>query len=464
VERIEQTLTGTRRGRLSVVVSHSGKQHAYQHALALQKIGLLNRFVTSSYYAPSRWPDRLLSRVQSVDRYLRRRHLEGLGKRVVRQPLFELPEVLCRATVGNGRLAGNLMLQRDARFDHWVARTAMDSADSANTFWGFQGSCCESLSAARDRRMTPVLELATGHAPAAERILGHERERHPEWADSFSNMAFPEWYAQRLDEEVLRADYCVAASNFTRRTLTDAGVPDGGILTLPLGADLSTFRFAPRPTEGPFRILFVGGVGQRKGIKYLLDAYARIRSRSTRLVVVGPLIGSGRAFRTHAREVEYVGRADRDAVVKHMHRSHVLVLPSLFEGFGLVLVEAMATGLPVIGSTHSAAPDIVREGTDGYVLRPDDVDGLADRLTRLIEDRRMAAEMGAAAAERAAEFGWNRHVDRLRDVCAVIGKRREQDRRERPARPTDGVAKRQIGTGQGWSKSRSSLRYLQNSR
>ncbi len=164
----------------------------------------------------------------------------------------------------------------------------------------------------------------------------------------------------------------------------------------------------------------MGGVGQRKGIKYLLDAWHRIRTPSLRLVVVGPMVGSGRAFRDHARGVDYVGRVDTKDVLAHMYRSHVLVLPSLFEGFGLVLIEAMATGLPVIGSTHSAAPDLVRAGRDGFVLAPDDVDGLADRLTRLAEDRSRAAAMGVEAAQRARQFGWDQHTERLMRITQII--------------------------------------------
>ena len=417
----------------SVLVSHSGKQHAYRHALALQRLGCLDRFITSSYYLPDRWPDRLLARSPGLDRVLRRRHLDGLADRVVRQPLFELPEVVCRTVVGNGRRTAGLVLQRDVLFDRWVASTALQRRTSANVFWGFQGSCRDSLAAARACGLITVLELATGHAPAAERILRRERLRHPEWADSLSNAGFPRWYGQRLEAEPHEADYCIAASRFTRDTLRQSGVPDRRILQLPLGSDLTCFRPRPRSTRGPFQILFVGGVGQRKGIKYLLDAWNRIRTPNLRLVVVGPMVGSGRAFRDQARGVDYVGRVDTQDVLAHMYRSHVLVLPSLFEGFGLVLIEAMATGLPVIGSTHSAAPDLVRSGRDGFVLAPDDVDGLADRLTRLAEDRGRTAAMGVEAARRARHFGWDQHTERLMRITRIIVGRKDS---------TDGASER----------------------
>ncbi len=401
------------------IVAHSGKQHAYRHALALQNRGLLERFITSTYYRPDCAPDAWLSRWTGLDGVLRRRHLDGLAASVRRRPLFELPEVACRAILGNGRLARHLTHVRDAWFDRWVARRQLRGT-TATGYWGFQGSCAESLEAARARGLLAVAEFATGHVVAAERILAAERERHPEWADSLSNAGFPVWYRRRMEAEPHRADVCVVASTFTRSTLEDAGVPSDRIRLLPLGADVGRIEATSRPKRGPFRILFVGSVGQRKGIKYLLDAYERIRSANTRLVVAGPTVGSGRAFSEYRSCVEYLGRIDQGRVFAEMARSHVLVLPSLFEGFGLVLVEAMAAGLPVIGSTHSAAPDIVEDGKSGFVLAPDDVEALCDRLTRLAERPALAEEMGRQAARRARAFSWERHEERLAELCETL--------------------------------------------
>lgn len=404
---------------MKFLLSHAGKQHAYRHALALQRAARLDRFVTSSYYRPDRAPDAWLARWARLDRVLRRRHLDGLDDAVRRCPWFELPEVACRAVVGNGRCARHLTYHRDAAFDRWVAHSQIE-ATRADGFWGFQGSCARSLVAARARGMLAVAEFATAHVTAARRILDAERRRHPEWADSISHLDFPAWYERQLEVEPHRADVCVVASTFARRSLEEVGVASERIRTLPLGADLARIEFTPRPADGPFRILFVGSVGQRKGIQYLLDAYERMRSASTELVVVGPMVGSGRAFGRRRTHAEYLGRLDEADVYRQMARSHVLVLPSLFEGFGLVIVEAMAAGLPVIASTHSAAPDIIRDGIDGFVLAPDDVDGLADRLARLAGRRGDVEAMGREAADRARSFGWDRHAERVAALCCEL--------------------------------------------
>jgi glycosyltransferase involved in cell wall biosynthesis len=405
----------------SVVVGHSGKQHAYRLALALQRAGALRAFLTSAYYKPAAFPDRLLARSRRLDAYLRRRHLAGLDPaRVVRRWALEAPEIVARALLRKTLIPTKLVNWRDAAFDRWAARKWAHKGD---VYWGFQGSCLFSLRAARRAGKVAVAEFATAHVTRAVRLLSREAELHPEWADSISNLYFPDWYRERLEQEPHAADYCLAASEFTRQSLLEVGVPVERVKLLPLGADLTDFTPAERPTTGPFRILFVGGVGQRKGVKYLLEAYKQMRTAGTELVLAGPMAGSGRALEAYRELYTYLGRLDQKDVIRQMHRSHVLVLPSVFEGFGLVIPEAMATGMPVIASTHTAGPEIVRPGEDGFVLAPDDVTGLAAHLAWLAGHRTEAAVMGRAAAERAHEYSWGAHAERTRALLHELSPR-----------------------------------------
>jgi len=405
-------------GMPSVVVAHSGKQHAYRHAAAVQETGALARFITSGYYKSDTFPDRLLSWSSWLDARMSRRTFSGLpSAKVIRRWSFELPELLARSIFGNGNLAARLMMRRDARFDHWVARRWANTGD---IYWGFEGSWLERLGAARKGGSLAVAEFATAHVTSAIEILSKEAEKHPEWAETISNYHFPDWYRQRLEQEPGEADYCVVASAFSRQSLERVGIDKGKIKLLPLGVDVKDFAFKPRTTNEPFRILFVGGIGQRKGIKYLLEAYQRIRNPGTELVLVGPMGKSAKPLARYNAIFKYLGRLDQRDVVKEMYKAHVLVLPSVFEGFGLVIPEAMATGMPVIASTHSVGPEIIRDGRDGFILAPDDVDGLAKKLEWLAGHRDDACRMGREASERAQEITWEAHAARLREILLEI--------------------------------------------
>jgi alpha-maltose-1-phosphate synthase len=418
-------LKTTTENRLRIRVAHSGKQHAYRHALSVERCGALDLFITSGYFKAGQFPDRLADRMPRIDRALRRRYQKGLPvAKVVRRWRYELPELLARRAFGAGRIADSCVFRRDAVFDRWVARKWVRQCDG---YWGFQGSCLESLRAARRRGIVAIAEFATAHVTRAIELLSRESQRHPEWASTISNFSFPNWYRERLEQEPLAADYCIAASQFTRNSLLEAGVDAERILLLPLGTDLEQFRFVRRSADGPFRILFVGGIGQRKGVKYLLQAFELMRGRDVELTLAGPLPADTRPLDAYRSSVRLTGRLDQAEIVREMHRAHVLVLPSVFEGFGLVLAEAMSTGMPVIASTHSAGPDLIREGCDGFVLEPDDVEGLTQRLETLRADRSRAVEMGVSAAERAREFSWDVHTERVRDILGLVASRRQSE-------------------------------------
>jgi glycosyltransferase involved in cell wall biosynthesis len=402
----------------AVVVAHSGRQHAYRHAAAVEKAGALKTFVTSGYYKPDVFPDRLFTRSSWIDSRLRRRTLESVpSAKVIRRWRFEVPELLARAIVGNGDLASRLMMRRDANFDRWVARRWAATGD---IYWGFQGSCLESLRSAKNAGVLAVAEFATAHVTSAIEILSKEAERHPEWAGTISNFRFPDWYRERLEQEPGAADHCIVASEFSRRSLEHVGIDKSKIKLLPLGVDVDDFAFVPRTPVGPFRILFVGGIGQRKGIKYLLEAYGRIRTPSTELVLVGPMGASAEPLSKYRGLFDYRGRLDQAEVVREMHRAHVLVLPSVFEGFGLVIPEAMASGMPVIASTHSIGPEIIREGRDGFVLAPDDVEGLASKLDWLASHRDDVCRMGHEASERSKTVSWRAHAECLQRILESL--------------------------------------------
>lgn len=396
---------------MEVTVSHSGKQHAYRHANSLQQLGCLNRFVTSTYYKPNCWPDRLARLVPRIDHALRKRFLQNLDSRLVSRNLtLELPELWYRNVLKNRIKAEEAMFRRDTKFDKWVARKFVGKSD---LLWGFQGSCFESLKVAKAVGQLAVCEFATAHVTAAIRILSEESQKHPEWAGTISNFRFPDWYQQRLEQEAESADICIAASSFTKNSLTEVGVKEDAIRILPLGSDVDQFQFHARKADGPLKVLFVGGIGQRKGIKYLLQAMQKLSSPNVKLQLLGPLPADETPLKEWSSQFEYLGLTNQDGVARYMQQADILVLPSVFEGFGLVIVEAMATGMPVITSTHSCGPEVIREGVDGFVLEPDDIDGLAHKIAWCAEHRNELVTMGREAHERAQQFSWKAHQDRL---------------------------------------------------
>lgn len=385
--------------RALVTVSHSGRQHSYRVARALQAASLLDAFFTSTYYDPRRWPDALARAVPPLDRFLRKRSLEGLdGARVIRHPSAELPEMAARLVGAHAPTVDALVARRDVRFDEWVARQLPSRPSRA--FWGFQGSCAASLEAARDAGKTAIVEMASIPSQVIRELMTREGAEAPRGGSR---------YQGRADSEPGRADWCVAASTFCADALGSIGVRRDRIRVIPLGVDVRKFAHGNRTASPTLRVLFVGKLGRHKGLRYLLEAMKRLDSSRVSLTLAGPSVGD-EAFLDYGA-ARAIGSVSDIAQLYHEH--DVLVLPSLYEGFGLVIVEAMAAGMPVVATSNTCAPDVMTDGREGFIVPAFDADVIAERLDRLAGDARKVRDMGAAAATRALDFSWQRHGERV---------------------------------------------------
>jgi alpha-maltose-1-phosphate synthase len=206
--------------------------------------------------------------------------------------------------------------------------------------------------------------------------------------------------------------------------LRDFGLPPDRVHTVYAGPNLDPAAIPDRPAaEGkPPTILFVGVRFERKGGDLLLAAFRRVREAipDARLIIVGP-----RSLAVTDPGVDYRGFLSKDvptewqALVEAYSAADVFCLPTRFEPFGIVFVEAMFFGLPCIGPDAWAVPEIIDDGVTGLLTPPDDVDALADRLLRLLRDPARAREMGQAGRLRAGRlFTWQAVAGRIGEVVA----------------------------------------------
>lgn len=185
------------------------------------------------------------------------------------------------------------------------------------------------------------------------------------------------------------------------------------------GFDVSDFAdLPPRKATAP-TVLFVGGLEPRKGLEFLLHALEDIvvRVPDVRLIAVGKTGFRGTdewgwfltlADRIGVRErIDFHESVSQETLLQFYADCDVLVMPSRTEGWGLALMEAMACGKPVVASRAGGIPELVRDGVDGILVRPGDVRGIAEAVTRLLTDSGLRKALGAAGRERVKEFSWD---------------------------------------------------------
>ena len=397
-----------------VILSHSGKQHSYYVAKALYELGHLETFYTSSYISNFG----LQRLIQTLNlSFLSRRYLNGLGGKYVRASWqYEIKELIYRKLKGNTQAVNELVFERDINFDKDLSKKLPGL--SFDTFWGFQGSCHDSLHTSNKLGLESICEMTIAHVPFAKRILQEESLLHPEWADSIDFLSFPTVYEKRLIEEPQIAGRVIAISSFLKKTLVEEGVAADKVTVIPLGFDASSVEF-PEETEPinnrPLRLLYVGRITQRKGMKYLLEAIRSFDKKDVELHIIGNIYGSGTAFKTYTNLYTYTKGISQQELFKVYKQYDALVFPSVLEGFGLVTVEAMGAGLPVITTPHTNATEVIKEGINGFVVPIRDTKAIVEAIARLRNmDNASFQQMRHEARKTALQYTWDEHREKVR--------------------------------------------------
>jgi starch synthase len=396
----------------------TGNANVRHAALALFRAGLLGEFWTClNLRAPAPVESLLPPRVAGSLR--RRAYPAELAPAIRTRPFHEVMRHLA-PRLGLTRLArheaGPFSVDAVYRaLDRAVARRLRSG--KFRGVYAYEDGARLAFAEARKRGLRTLYDLPIGHWRAARTLLLDEAEREPEWASTLVGNRDSPAKTERKDAELAQADVVFVASTYTRRTLADAADFKGTVLVVPYGApDLlpAAADSAPSPPASEkLRVLFVGSLGQRKGLSYLFAACRQLRSAVTLTVIGRKPDAPCPALDRELANVRWIPTATHQGILAEMAAHDVFVFPSLFEGFGLVLLEALAMGLPVITTAHTAGPDIIHEGVEGFIVPIRDSAAIAARLELLHRDRPRLAEMSRRARQRAREYSWDNYEQTL---------------------------------------------------
>ena len=195
---------------------------------------------------------------------------------------------------------------------------------------------------------------------------------------------------------------------------------------IPNGIDYKHFsaNVAPLPQyqDGKLNILFVGRLEKRKGLRYLLEAYSKLKWEmpNTRLIVVGPGNPDKESYRilsSHGlRDVEFAGRVSYDELPRYYATADIFCSPATGgESFGIVLLEAMSAGKPVVASDIEGFRGVMTDGEQGLLVTKKDTGGLANALGRLARDPELRSKLGGQGSRSAEDYRWEVVASRVEE-------------------------------------------------
>jgi starch synthase len=398
--------------RPSIIVAHPGTQHSYQTALALQEAKLLHSYLTGLYYKPESLLCQVLSTIKPLRQRLLDRCQDGLASdRVYLHPFGELSYlVLTRMSPFAGH-ANQILRWRNQRFDKLVARSVRTHRPGAVLC--YDTCALHAFTAAAEVGSLRILDQSIGHWRTLAELMYEESQLHPDFADSLPDH-LPEWFLAQCSTEAVVADVIMVGSQYAKDTLVRHGVEPSNIAVVPYGADIERFRPARRAKQTRFRLLFVGQLSQRKGIKYLLEAVKGLSLPKLELVLVGGVVGSGSGLIPYREHFIHVPHVPRYAVHNYFQLADLLVYPSLHEGSALAIYEALASGLPVITTANSGS--VIRDGVEGFIVPIRDVQALKEKILLLYEQPELCQVMAQNARKLAEQFSWAAYRRKVGDL------------------------------------------------
>jgi glycosyltransferase involved in cell wall biosynthesis len=293
----------------------------------------------------------------------------------------------------------------------WIASRHL-ATGRYDLFHSWSGDCLRSLQIAKQRRIPSIVEIPTWHRDGGKAKAGRQ-----EVPDSTSNArGFRRWKAglllerKRFVNEYKLADLLLVLSETAADTFRARDFPEEKLFYLPRGVDVERFKPGHRPAK--FRTVFSGALIKRKGIHHLLEAWSRLNLTEAELWLVGTVHDEAKPYlkqfwRDNIRLVGFVRDPEN-----YLSQSTVHVFPSQWEGSAKVTYEAAACALPQI--TTREAGDVVRDGVEGIIVRPGDVEAIAAALEHLYHHPEVVERMGSAARQRVVDnFTWDHFRARL---------------------------------------------------
>lgn len=400
-----------------VLIVHPGTQYAGHLARELHQCGHLARFWTGFGFAQEDPLGRLLKFLPGkFQRNLANRLVVGVPAGFIRtRPLIEWQAL---RALRSKQEPEAVFHERNRRFQLAIPDSEIERADIVV---GYDTSSWIIAKRAKALGKQFILDQSIGHPGAKERIYSGLRSRFPAWTTAVVPKSTVCLEAERMEHEL--ADLIVAPSGFVRDTLVNEGVAGEKIRNIPFGTDLKLFHPDPARVADEGRtvvFLFVGILNARKGLPVLLEAWAKNGQTNAELWLVGGGQIPAEVMLALPDTVKLLGRRSKSEVAKLMRQADVFVFPSFFEGLAQVLVEALASGLPIIGTLESGATEIVKEGETGFIVASGDVDSLAMRLMQVLHGSDFVKKMRSATHQGRRQLGWDTYGERWIKVLLEI--------------------------------------------
>jgi glycosyltransferase involved in cell wall biosynthesis len=296
-------------------------------------------------------------------------------------------------------------------FDEWVAYRIRNSR--SRVFIGWSGMSLHSIRAAKRKGMTTILERGSSHILYQDRILQEEYRR---FGKKFS--VHPYVIKKEL-LEYQEADFISIPSTFVKNTFLEEGIDENKLFVNVYGAGDGFQRVekAAATDEGKFRIIYLGRLSIQKGLIYLFEALRSLSIPESKFEVwfIGGIDDEFKPYCEQLRQANWTffGHLDHNALPAYLAKGSVGVFPSIQDGFGMVILQMLAAGLPVIATMNTGGQDVIENGKNGFIIPIRSSESIKEKLEYLFFQRDILRSMSITGREVINQnFSWDSYGKR----------------------------------------------------
>jgi starch synthase len=409
---------------MQILISHfTGNPNSCATALALAEASSLASFHTTIVLPV--WLRRLVISLGHRPELCERRKFPDLLRPYLRShPLREFLRLVFRSSyiLRKSRFAARHgALPKVVRhFDAAVSR-AVRKSHGLHAVYAYMDAAEQTFQEARQRGIQTVYELPTPYWRFTRDLVVQEALLKMDWAATLPVLDETSEAMQRRDRELQLADVVIVPSELVRDSLKLAPPFRANVHVVPYGCPEpvpSSEICAPKDSK--LRVLYVGSLNQGKGLAYLAEAMVGLEDVAA-LTVIGSRTADASCAALDAllEAHRHLAQLPHSAVLAEMQRHDVLVLPTLYEGLALVLLEAMACGLTVITTPHSGLAGLIKDGREGFMVPIRSADAIHGRLKLLAGDPVLLQTMRQAALAWSQEHSWEHFREQIRGVLGI---------------------------------------------
>lgn len=376
---------------MKVVLSTIGKFHHFDLARELHKRQVLEAIYTG-YPMFKLKNEKLPSNIIKTYPWIHTPYMVSLPKKILGARGVQHWEFLDKKT-----------------FDRHVSR----DISKCDAFIGLSGSALHTGIAVQKNGGIYICDRGSSHIRMQDRLLREEYQRF-----SVPFIGIDPRVIKLEEAEYAQADFITVPSEFVWRSFVEYGIPESKLVKIPYGVNLEKFNRVGSPPPDKFDITFVGNVSLQKGAPYLVEAFNKLKHPRKSLKFIGSIDPHCKkiimAMMPHDTHIEFLGHVPQENLKDMLSQSHVMVLPSIQEGFGMVMAQAMACGCPVIGTTNSGAEDLFEDGKEGYIVPIRNSHALLEKMQWLADNPKPRELMSKAALKKVHSIGgWSTYGETM---------------------------------------------------